>query len=71
MRPGTHIHARKARTHTHQYVILTAFSTATMIRERASILRYTYIACIVIPETQRVISELVYLWLCTVKTVGV
>ena len=26
------------------------FSTATMIRERASVLRYTYIACIVTPD---------------------
>ena len=43
-RLGTHIHARTHRpiSNTH------CFSTAAMIRERASILRYTHITCLVI-----------------------
>ena len=41
--PDTHMHAR-ARTHTHKYVILTAFPRQQWFRERASLLRYTYIA---------------------------
>ena len=45
-RLGTHIHARTRRhTHTDQYVILIAFSQQQCFRERASMLRYTYIAC--------------------------
>jgi hypothetical protein len=36
-------------TSTHsQYVILTAFRLQQWLRERASMLRYTYIACLVI-----------------------
>ena len=47
-RPGTHMHARTSKhVHTDQYVIFHCFSTATKIRERASILRYTFIACLV------------------------
>ena len=34
----------RARTHTHIYICyIYCFSTATVIRERASVLRYTYI----------------------------
>ena len=41
MYPGTH-------THTHPHTLISntyCFSTATIIRERAFVLRYTYIAC--------------------------
>jgi hypothetical protein len=35
------------RTHAHRQICNTyCFSTATVIRERASLLRYTYIACL-------------------------
>jgi hypothetical protein len=30
-----------------EYIIIIAFSTATMVSERASVLRYTYIASVV------------------------
>jgi hypothetical protein len=43
----THTHAR-TRTHTdRQTCNIPCFSTATVIRERASLLRYTYIACLI------------------------
>jgi hypothetical protein len=47
-RPGTHMHARThaLRKHTDQYVILIAFSQQQWFREHASMLRYTYIACL-------------------------
>jgi hypothetical protein len=52
-RPGNHTHTHKharssAHTHTHTYSQIHntyCFSTSTIIRERASKLRYTYIAC--------------------------
>jgi hypothetical protein len=48
MLPGTHMHARtRTHAHTDQLSDTSCFSTATMIRERASILRYTYIARLV------------------------
>ena len=34
-----------AYAHTHKYVILTVFPQQQLFRERASLLRYTYIAC--------------------------
>ena len=41
-------------TRTHRPISNTyCFSTATMIRERASLLRYTYIVCLVKPQIQR------------------
>ena len=43
-RPGKRTHAR---THTQKICTIYCFPTATMIRERASKLRYTYIACFV------------------------
>jgi hypothetical protein len=48
-----HTHARvrtlHARTHTHRQIHNTyCFSTATMIRERTSVLRYTYTVCLVL-----------------------
>jgi hypothetical protein len=47
---GTHMHARtRKHVHTGQYVILIAFSQQQWFRERASVLRYTYFACYVIP----------------------
>ena len=39
-RPHTHTHKQK-------YVILIAFSLQQWLRERAAMLRYTYIACLV------------------------
>jgi hypothetical protein len=46
-RPGTHVHARtRKRAHTDQYVIFIAFPLQQCLRERASMLRYTYIACL-------------------------
>ena len=49
-RPGTHMHARShAQACAHRPICNTyCFRTATMISERASVLRYTYIACLVI-----------------------
>ena len=34
-------------THTHRYIILIAFAQQQWFREGASVLRYTYIGCIV------------------------
>ena len=46
-RPGTHMHAHtRKHAHTDQYVILIAFPRQQWFRERASVLRYTYIACL-------------------------
>ena len=42
-RPGTHMHARTQRPISNTHF----FSMATMIRERASVSRYTYIAPLV------------------------
>ena len=40
----THAHVR---THTEKYVIIIAFPRQQWLRERASVPRYTYIACLV------------------------
>ena len=46
--PCTHMDARtRKHAHTNQYVILTAFLRQQWFRERASVLRNTYIACLV------------------------
>jgi hypothetical protein len=46
--PVTHMHARAGKyAHTDQYVILIAFPQQQWFRERASMLRYAYIACLV------------------------
>jgi hypothetical protein len=46
-RSGTHMHAQtRKHAHTDQYVILIAFPQQQWFRERASMLRYTYIACL-------------------------
>ena len=43
-RPGIHMHGRtRKHAHTDQYVILIAFPQQQWLRERASMLRYTYI----------------------------
>jgi hypothetical protein len=43
-----HLHARTPKhAHIEQYVIVIAFSQQQWFRERASVLRYTYIACLV------------------------
>ena len=49
-RSGTSINARaRAHTHTHTQICnMYCFSTAKMTRERTSVLRYTYIACLVL-----------------------
>jgi hypothetical protein len=47
-RPGIDIHARtRKHAHRNQYVILIAFPQQQWFRERASVLRCTYIACLV------------------------
>ena len=45
--PPTPKHRNHARAHTHTHVILTGFPWQQWLRERALILHYTYIACIV------------------------
>jgi hypothetical protein len=51
-RSGTHMHARaRKHAHTGQYVILITFPQQQWFRERASVLRYTYIACLVLVST--------------------
>jgi hypothetical protein len=48
-RPVTHVHARTLKhAHTDEYVILIAFPHQQWFRERASVLRHTYIACLVL-----------------------
>jgi hypothetical protein len=48
-RPGTRMHVRMRRhAHTDQYVILVAFPQQQWFRERASILCFAYITCIVL-----------------------
>jgi hypothetical protein len=47
-RSGTHTHA-----HTDQYVTLTAFPQQQLLRERTSLLRYTYITCLVFSPKSR------------------
>ena len=45
-RSGTHMHARTGKhAHTGQYVILIAFPQQQRFRQRASVLRYTYLPC--------------------------
>ena len=46
MHARSRAHAR-TRAHAHNYVTLTAFSRQKWLRERVSVLRYTYIACLV------------------------
>ena len=47
-RPRIHMHARtREHAHTNQYVILIALPQQQWYRERASVLRDTYIACLV------------------------
>jgi hypothetical protein len=47
-RPGTQMHARmRKHAHTDQHEILIAFPRQQWFRERASMLRHTYIACLV------------------------
>jgi hypothetical protein len=59
-RPGTNIHARlsnHAHIHTHQYVILIVFPQQQWFRERVTMLRYRYIACLDSPDdASRVVS---------------
>ena len=46
--PGTHMHARmRKHAPTGQYLILIAFPQQQWFHERASLLRYTYVACLV------------------------
>jgi hypothetical protein len=47
-RSGTQLHARtRKHAHTNQYVILTVFPQQQRFRKRASVLHFTYIACLV------------------------
>jgi hypothetical protein len=47
-RSGTYMHARmRKHAHTNQYIILIAFPQQQWFCSRASMLRYTYIACLV------------------------
>ena len=51
-RPCIHTHTRarshtQTHTHTHKYIILIAFPRQQWFRERVSLLRYIYIACLV------------------------
>jgi hypothetical protein len=57
-RAQTHACARaNTDTHTQTYVILIAFPCQQLLRERASVLLYTYIACLVpFPYSQRIVS---------------
>ena len=49
-RPDTHMHARTSKhAQTNQYIILIAFPKRQWFRERASVLRYRYITCLVFP----------------------
>jgi hypothetical protein len=47
-RPSNHMHSRtRKHAHADQVVIFIAFPQQQWFRERASVLRYTYIACLV------------------------
>jgi hypothetical protein len=47
-RPRARVHARtRKHAHTDQYVTLIAFPQPQLFRKRASMFRYTYIACLV------------------------
>ena len=54
-----HAHARK-HAHTAQYVILIAFPQQQWLRERASVLRYTFFACLV-RSLDTILTELSWL----------
>jgi hypothetical protein len=62
-RPGTHMHAR---THKHAYTdrneILIAFPQQQWFRERASLLRYTYIACLFVFQTKKTTRKKGTVW---------
>ena len=54
-RPGTHIHVSTqacASNQTQVKINTHYYSTVTMIRDRASLLHYTYIACLVKNQTR-------------------
>jgi hypothetical protein len=56
--PSTHMHARtRKHAHTDQYVMLFAFPQQQWFRERTSMLRYTYIACLVCFRRVRKIAK--------------
>jgi hypothetical protein len=60
---GIHMHAHtRKHAHTDQYVILIAFPQQQWLRERASMLCYTYIACLVY-HTTCILFSLVFFWL--------
>ena len=59
-RPGNHMHARTSK-HTHTPICNSyCFSTATIVRERASLLRYTDIACLVSISAPAVLKKTQY-----------
>jgi hypothetical protein len=52
---------KATQTHTHsEYVILIAFPLQQLLQERASMLRYTYIACLVI------LKCIYYIYICNI-----
>ena len=51
VRGSTRMRAR-AHTHTDKYVTLNSFSTATIIRECVSVLRYAFTACLVVARIE-------------------
>jgi hypothetical protein len=60
-RPGTHMHAgTRKHAHTEQYTILIAFSQQQWFCERASVLRYTYIAYLVCIHVRITVESLQY-----------
>ena len=57
--PRSRVHTR-IRIQRHKYVILIAFPLQLWLRERASLLHYTYIACIVVIKNVKVLCTFLY-----------
>ena len=71
IRPRSQAHAR-AHTRTHKYVILFSFSWQQWLRERASMLHYTYTACLVIYSWNHLFSlrHVLFISMCTISRVN-
>ena len=62
-RPVTHMHTRtRKHARTDQYVIFIAFPQQQLFRERVSVLRYTYIVCLVLIYCTNVFSMIVTIY---------